>query len=92
MQLDFRHFVMKMERIAEVKPLPYQDFVANYVKAFYIPESELEQWVKQHPEYTSKQLVCLINSVAYSNNKTKQKLNQMVHEISDKIRSPKVKQ
>ena len=43
-------------------------------------------------EYTSKQLVCLINSVAYSNNKTKQKLNQMVHEISDKIRSPKVKQ
>jgi len=92
MQLDFRHFVMKMERIAEIKPLPYQDFVANYVKAFYIPESELEQWVKQHPEYTSKQLVCLINSVAYSNNKTKQKLNQMVHEISDKIRSPKVKQ
>lgn len=49
MQLDFRHFVMKMERIAEIKPLPYQDFVANYVKAFYIPESELEQWVKQHP-------------------------------------------
>ena len=49
MQLDFRHFVMKMERIAEIKPLAYQDFVANYVKAFYIPESELEQWVKQHP-------------------------------------------
>ena len=48
MQLDFRHFVMKMERIAEIKPLPHQDFVANYVKAFYIPEAELEQWVKQH--------------------------------------------
>ena len=27
----------------------------------------------------------LINSVAYSNNKTKQKLNQMVNEISGKI-------
>ena len=52
MQLDFRHFVMKMERIAEIKPLPHQDFVANYVKAFYIPEAELEQWVKQHPVST----------------------------------------
>ena len=29
--------------------------------------------------------MALINSVAYSNNKTKQKLNQMVNEISDKI-------
>ena len=29
----------------------------------------------------------LINSVAYSNNKTKQKLNQMVNEISDKVKS-----
>ena len=36
-------------------------------------------------EYTSNQLRALINSVAYSNNKTKQKLNQMVTEISEKI-------
>ena len=49
MQLDFRHFVMKLERIAELKPLPYQDHVVNYVKAYYIPEAELEHWVKVHP-------------------------------------------
>lgn len=48
MQLDYRHFVMKLERIAEVKPLPYQDHVTNYVKAYYIPEADLEQWVKIH--------------------------------------------
>lgn len=48
MQLDFRQFVMKLERIAEIKPMPHQDHVVNYVKAFYIPEAELEQWVKLH--------------------------------------------
>ena len=48
MQLDFRHFVMKLERIAEIKPLPHQEYVATYVKAFYIPEAELEDWVKVH--------------------------------------------
>ena len=39
---------MKLERIAEVKPLPHQDHVTNYVKAYYIPEADLEQWVKIH--------------------------------------------
>ena len=39
---------MKLERIAEIKPLPYQDHVVNYVKAYYIPEADLEQWVKVH--------------------------------------------
>ena len=48
MQLDFRHFVMKLERIAEIKPLPHQEYVGTYVKAFYIPEAELEDWVKIH--------------------------------------------
>ena len=48
MQLDYRHFVMKLERIAEIRPLPHQDYVVNYVKAYYIPEAELEQWVKLH--------------------------------------------
>lgn len=107
MQLDFRQFVMKLERISELKPMPHQDHVVNYVKAYYIPEAELEQWVKIHTvillsqrslrfcgipnvcllfqEYSPNQLKSLINSVAYSNNKTKQKLNQMVTELSDKI-------
>ena len=53
MQLDYRHFVMKLERIAEIKPLPYQDHVVNYVKAYYIPEADLEQWVKIHEVFLS---------------------------------------
>lgn len=50
MQLDYRQFVVKLEKIIDRKPLPYQDYVTGYVKAFYIPEMDLEAWVKQHSE------------------------------------------
>ena len=49
MQLDYRQFAMKLERIADIRHLPYQDLVVNYIKAYYIPEAELEQWVNLHP-------------------------------------------
>ena len=50
MQLDFRQFVVKLEKILDRKPLPYQDYVSMYVKAYYIPEIELEEWVKAHDQ------------------------------------------
>jgi len=88
MQLDYRQFVVKLEKICGRKPLPHQDHVIQYIKAFYIPETELESWVKYHTEYSAKQLVSLVNSVAYSSggNKTKQKLNTLITEFSGKIR------
>ena len=48
MQLDYRQFAMKLEAICGIKPLPHQELVTHYVKAFYIPEAELENWVKYH--------------------------------------------
>ena len=86
MQLDFRQFVLKLEAISGLRPLPYQAYVSAYVKAFYIPESELEIWVQSHPEYSAAQLVALVNSVAYSNNKTRQKLNALISDLSVRIR------
>jgi len=86
MQLDYRQFAMKMELISAVKPLPHQDLVTQYIKAFYIPEADLENWVKYHTEYSPKQLISLVSSVAYSNNKTRQKLNKLISDVSDKIR------
>lgn len=50
MQLDYRQFTVKLEKMSELKPLPYQEYVMQYVKAFYIPELDLETWVKQHNE------------------------------------------
>ena len=56
MQLDFRQFVVKLEKLflGELKPLPYQEYVSNYVKAYYIPEMDLEGWVKQHNSVRKK--------------------------------------
>lgn len=90
MQLDYRQFLLKLEAMSDLKPLPYQDYVSNYVKAYYIPESDLEAWVKQHNnEYTSKQMVALVNCVAYSNNRTKQKLNNLISDLGTRIRRDK---
>ena len=46
----FPQFLLKLETISSdvTKPVPYQDYVGQYVKAYYIPESELEGWVKEH--------------------------------------------
>ena len=37
-------------------------------------------------EYTAKQMVSLVNSVAYSNNRTRQKLNSLISDLSVRIR------
>ncbi len=46
MQLDFQQLVGRLERL--VRPLPHKAFVENYIKAYYLPESSLEQWISTH--------------------------------------------
>ncbi|XP_065583263.1 syndetin-like isoform X2 [Artemia franciscana] len=67
MQLDFRHFTMKMETLTSVRPLPGSTLVETYIKAFYIPESTIEEWTKEHTEYSEKQLQSLVQVVSQSN-------------------------
>ena len=86
MQLDFRQFVLKLEKLSGVKPLPHQQFVSAYIKAYYIPESELGAWVEQHAEYSAPQLRALVAITTTSNNKTKQKLNSLINDLSERIR------
>jgi len=86
MQLDYRQFIIKFEKLSGLKPVPFQQFVSNYIKAYYIPENELGQWVEDHPEYSPSQLRALVAATAYNNNKTKQKLNNLINDLSDRIR------
>jgi len=86
MQLDYRQFVIKLEKLSELKPVPYQQFVSNYIKAYYIPETELGQWVEEHQEYSTTQLRGLVAATAYNNNKTKAKLNSLINDLSGRIR------
>lgn len=48
MQLDFTQFLSKFEKISSLKPVPHKEYVENYVKAYYLPETELEKWIREH--------------------------------------------
>ncbi len=51
MQLDFQQLIVKLEKIcgSELRPIPNKDFVEAYIKAYYLPDSSIEQWIKDHP-------------------------------------------
>lgn len=57
MQLDFTQFLSKFEKISSMRPIPHKEYVENYVKAYYLPESELEKWIKEHKVFSF--FVCL---------------------------------
>ncbi|XP_066144425.1 syndetin isoform X1 [Euwallacea fornicatus] len=80
MQLDFTQFLMKFEKISSLKPVPHKEYVENYVKAFYLPEIELEKWIKDHKEYSSKHLFGLVSCACQSNKKTRQRMLQIIEE------------
>ena len=48
MQLDYQQFVTKLERLTRLRPLPERQLVEAYIKAYYVPESGLEDWIRQH--------------------------------------------
>lgn len=48
MQLDFQQFVVKLEEIFDIRPIPDKDYVETYIKAYYLPDSSIEKWVKEH--------------------------------------------
>ncbi|EEB14977.1 conserved hypothetical protein [Pediculus humanus corporis] len=79
MQLDYAQFVCKLEKLTTLRPIPNKEYVELYVKAYYLQENNLEEWIKQHTtEYTSKQLEALINCACQSSRKTKQRLLQIL--------------
>ena len=48
MLLDLRHFQMKIETLTRLRPLPDAALVETYIKAFYLPETALDEFVQQH--------------------------------------------
>lgn len=82
MQLDYRQLFVKLEKISSLKPAPYQDYVDRYVKAYYLPRKELEEFVVERTEYSNKHLLALI-TCACENKKDRQALIGLV-EARDK--------
>uniref|UniRef100_A0A0C9Q2V8 CCDC132_0 protein n=1 Tax=Fopius arisanus TaxID=64838 RepID=A0A0C9Q2V8_9HYME len=48
MQLDFTQLKSKFETITSVSPMPHREYVQTYIKAYYLAENTLEEWVKEH--------------------------------------------
>lgn len=48
MQLDFTQLQSKFEKISGLRPMPHREYVESYVKAYYLPEIELEKWIREH--------------------------------------------
>lgn len=85
MQLDFQQYLMKIDELTKVRPVPGKEFVEGYIKAFYLTEEDLELWMKNHPEYTKKQLGSLVQCSASSHagNTNKRNRQRMLSLIDD---------
>ncbi|XP_059063012.1 syndetin [Achroia grisella] len=73
MQLDYRQLFVKLEKISGLKPVPYQDYVDRYVKAYYLPRKGLEDFVRERTEFSNKHLLALVTS-ACENKRDRQAL------------------
>ncbi|XP_040208270.1 syndetin isoform X1 [Rana temporaria] len=76
MQLDYQQFLMKLEKLTDIRPIPDKEFVETYIKAYYLTENDMERWIKEHREYSTKQLTNLVNVClgSHINKKARQKL------------------
>eukprot|EP00794_Sanderia_malayensis_P003270 gene3270-3751_t len=88
MQLDYQQLLIKLERIALVRPIPGREFVEAFIKAFYLSENDLERWLREHTEYTVRQLRSLVTcgTGSHITKKTKNRLMDVLDEL-DKTRS-----
>lgn len=77
MQLDYRQLFVKLEKISGLKPIPYQDYVDMYVKAYYLPRKGLEDFVRERVEYSNKHLIALV-TCACENKRDRQALTAII--------------
>ncbi|XP_041104827.1 syndetin isoform X3 [Polyodon spathula] len=83
MQLDFQQFLMKLEKLTDIRPIPDKEFVETYIKAYYLTENDMEQFIKNHREYSTKQLTNLVTVClgSHINKKARQKLLAAIDDI-----------
>ncbi|VVC32494.1 Hypothetical protein CINCED_3A019349 [Cinara cedri] len=80
MQLDFTQFMSQINSTCPINPLPHKKLVEVYIKAYYLPETSLESWTRDHQEYSHKQLLAVINCVCQNNKRLRQKLTNSLEE------------
>lgn len=82
MQLDYQHFLMKLEMLTMLRPIPDREYVEAYIKAFYLPETSFEQWIlDKKGVYSPKQLAGLLSCVPHLNKKARQHFYALIEEV-----------
>lgn len=81
MQLDFTHFLSVIEVLSGMKHPVHQQYVDQYLKAFYLGTS-LEEFISMQKNYSAKHMIGLINC-ACNDKKLRQKLLGLVESSSD---------
>jgi len=60
MSLDVNIFTHSLHSISPLNPIPHASLADNYIKAFYIPSTELVLFGKEHPEYSARQVQAIM--------------------------------
>ncbi|XP_035688646.1 syndetin-like isoform X2 [Branchiostoma floridae] len=83
MQLDFQQFLMKLEKLTDLRPIPDREFVEVYVKAYYLTDADMERWIRDHREYSTKQLTGLVmcGVGSHINKKARQRLLATIEDM-----------
>ena len=83
MQLDYQHFLTKLETMTELRPIPDREYVEVYVKAFYLPENAFEQWIHEKKGvYSPKQMAGLVSCIPHLNKRARQHFYALLEEIA----------
>ncbi|XP_066969096.1 syndetin [Macrobrachium rosenbergii] len=86
MQLDYQQFLMKLECLTSVRPLPDRHVVETYIKAYYLPEGALEDWIQQNlSDYTPRQLTALVATMTHISKRTRQKVGALIEDGGKKL-------
>ncbi|XP_054168215.1 syndetin-like [Oppia nitens] len=78
MQLDFQQFLTKVDSLTTIKPIPERELVEEFIKAFYLTESALIEWIKTRKEYNPKQIHGLVNCITNDNKKMRSRILQEI--------------
>jgi hypothetical protein len=76
MQLDFTHFLSVLQMLSGMKHPIHQQYVDQYIKAFYLG-SGLDEFIMAQRNYSARHMTALINC-ACSDKKLRQKLLNLV--------------
>lgn len=86
-KLDYTHCISVLDLLSGTKHPVHQQYVEQYVKAYYLPKDLLEVWITEQKNlgnYSIKHLIGLIHCSCSNDKKLRQRLLAMVENHGDK--------